>query len=132
MIFQQILKKAAADSRKLFLIDSLGALLSALLYGVVLANLESVFGMPPKILYGLSFMAGLYAIYSGICYFLNLKNWQPFLKIIALANLFHCHLTIGLVFFHFQKITLLGLLYFVGELILVVSLAIIEWKTASR
>lgn len=131
MMVQQIIRQAALNPRKLFLIDCLGALLSAILYGAVLAQLEDVFGMPPKVVYPLSILAGIYAIFSGSCYLLNLKNWKPFLRIIALANLLHCCLTIGLVVAYCQEITSLGLLYFAGELVIVVSLAIVELKTAS-
>lgn len=128
---QQIFQQAALNPRKLFLIDCLGALLSAVLYGAVLAQFEDTFGMPPKVLYTLSILAGVYAIFSGSCYLANLKKWEPFLRIIALANLLHCCLTIGLVVAYYQEITSLGLLYFAGELVIVTSLAIVELKTAS-
>ncbi len=131
MMFQQALKRIALNPKRLFLIDSLGALLSAILYSAVLARFESIFGMPQNVLYGLSFLAGAYAIYSCICYFSNLEKWRPYLKIIAIANLLHCCLTIGLVFSCYQKLTILGLCYFAGELIIVMSLAVVELKTIS-
>ncbi|MFT6964693.1 MAG: hypothetical protein ACJAWV_004435 [Flammeovirgaceae bacterium] len=37
------------DSRTLFLVDSLGALLSAIAYGFVLTEFETVFGIPKSI-----------------------------------------------------------------------------------
>ncbi len=130
-MFQQILKKIALNPRRIFLIDNLGALLSAILYSAVLARLESTFGMPQNVLYGLSFLACAYAIYSCTYYFANSKKWRPYLKIIAIANLLHCCLTVGLVFSYYQKLTILGMCYFAGELIIVMGLAVVELKTIS-
>jgi hypothetical protein len=49
------------------LIDSLGALLSALILGLVLTRWESVFGMPKRVLYFLAAIAAvfLYRDYPG-------------------------------------------------------------------
>lgn len=131
MIFQNILEKINRKPKILFLVDGYGALLSSLLYIAVLANFEEVFGMPRVEVYVLSFLAGLYAIYSFSCYHLKLKNWPLFMKVIAIANLLHCCLTIGLVIYYFDIITILGLIYFAGEVIIVVALAKLEYKTAA-
>jgi hypothetical protein len=117
--------------QNLFFIDSLGAALSATLYILVLARFENIFGMPQNTLYFLSLLATIYAAYSCLCYLINLENWKSYLKIIALANLVHCCLIIGLLFYFYQQLTFLGLLYFIGEIIIVSSLAIIELKTAT-
>ncbi len=131
MMIQQIFTQARLKPRRLFLIDSLGAMLSAVLYGGLLAQFQSTFGLPADIAYGLAVAAGAFAIYSGICYLLNLKKWQPYLKVIAVANLLHCGFTIGLAGIYYQEITLLGILYFSGEWLIVISLALVEWRTAS-
>lgn len=119
------------NPNKLFLTDSIGALLSALLLGLLLARLEDTFGMPQKVLYFLSCVAFIFSIYSFSCYLRKIENWRPYLKLIAMANLVYCCITIGLVIYFYQKLTLLGLVYFFAELIVVVILILIELKTAA-
>ena len=112
--------------------DSLGALLTAFLLGVVLANFESTFGMPRKILYILALIACLFAVYSFSCYSLVSKNHEPFLIAIALANLTYCGITLSLVVYYFEILTWLGVAYFLIEIIIVVSLSIVEIRVARR
>lgn len=130
MPFQQFLNKI--NPRKLFLIDSLGALLSAFLLGYVLVKFESTFGMPPKVLYILASIAGAFAVYSFVCFLGNLSNWRRFMRIIAIVNLLYCCLTLGLVIYLYQELSVLGVIYFVLEIIIIVLLAMVELKTASN
>ena len=60
------------------------------------------------------------------CYFWVRSHWRPFLKAIALANLTYCLLTTGLVVSFYQSLTILGILYFSGEMIVVGVLIYIE------
>jgi len=114
--------------KKLFKLDSIGALISAFLLGVVLVNMEKVFGMPSRILYFLALVACIFAVYS-FWHYRNIKeNWQAYLKAIALANLAYCCLTIGLLFYFRQQLTILGFLYFGMEVLVIVSLAVFELK----
>lgn len=126
--FSELLNKI--NPNKLFLIDSLGALLSAFMLGFVLVKLAPMFGMPPKTLYLLSFIACVLSIYSFLCFVSRIKNWRPFMKITAIANLVYCCLTLGLVIFLFEGLTVLGVTYFILELIIIVTLAIFELKFA--
>ena len=117
--------------KKLFLIDGLGAIISAFMLGIVLVNFENVFGMPKNILYLLSIIPCFFAVYSFYCYFKSLNNWRFYLKTIAIANLLYCLLTISLVIHLYEKPTFLGLIYFILELIVIGVLIIIELKTAT-
>ena len=101
--FQLILDKITSNPKKLFLIDSLGAVLTAFFLGVILVRFEDSFGMPITILYYLSSIACVYAIYSISCYILLGNNWRPYLKAIAIANLLYCCTTIVLVFYFYQN-----------------------------
>src|SRR5688572_684170 len=120
------------NHKKLLLIDCLGALLSAFLLGIVLVKFESGFGMPQNILYFLSTMACLFAMYSGISYFFLRKNHVAYLKFIAFANLMYCCLTLGLTVYFYKQLTALGLIYFTGEILVIVALAMIELRVASK
>lgn len=119
-------------SKKLFLIDGLGALLSAFLLGIVLIRFESSFGIPRNILYFLSLTACALATYSLTCYFLAKKIRKLHIKIIGWANFCYCCLTLGLLFYFYEKITALGIFYFLGEVAIIVTLAIVELRTAYK
>ncbi len=116
----------------LFLVDSLGALLSAFLLSQLLARFENVFGMPKNELYQLSIIASFFALYSLTCYLSKLENWKLYLKLIAIANLIYCIITIGMIIDQFYKITLLGLIYFALEITIIFTLAIFEFKVALK
>ncbi len=120
------------NPKKLFLIDSLGALLSAFLLGAVLVRFESAFGMPRKALNLLSIIACIFSIYSFMSYLLIKENWKPYLKIIAYANLIYCCLTIGFTLYFNSELTNWGLIYFLSEVAVIITLAIIEFKSASK
>ena len=122
-----LITQLAAHPKRLFLIDGLGAFLTAFMLGVVLSNFESSFGMPQKTLYFLSFLAGIFCFYSFCCYFFVSGNWRPFLKAIAVANTLYCCITLGLVFYYYQNLTLLGVVYFLGEIGVVMGLVVVEW-----
>jgi hypothetical protein len=123
-----IIDSLTSNSKRIFLIDGLGAMLSAFFLGVILVKFEDSFGMPRAILYALSSVACLFAIYSFCCYFFNFSHWQTYLKAIIVANTVYCCLTIGFVFFFYKSLTILGLIYFVLELIVMVVLIYIERK----
>lgn len=69
---------AKATINKLFLIDGIGALITALLLSQVLARYESVFGMPASLLYVLAGVAACFAVYSLTCYCGSKKAEPPF------------------------------------------------------
>jgi hypothetical protein len=116
--------------KTLFLIDAVGAMLSAFMLGVVLAAFENEIGMLNGTLYKLSILAVLFSIYSWICYLRMPVNWQLFMKIIGIVNLVYCGLTVFLCLVHFQEITFLGLMYFPLEVLILVFLALLELKTS--
>ena len=120
------------NPQKLFLIDGLGALLSAFLLGVILVKFENIFGMPRKTLYFLAFLPCVFAIYDLYSYLQTRKNQGLFLKIIATANLAYCFISIGAAFHHRQQLTSLGWIYFLFEILIIIVLVIIELKVAAR
>ncbi|MEO1417693.1 MAG: hypothetical protein AAFW00_20585 [Bacteroidota bacterium] len=118
--------------RNLFLLDGIGALVSAIMLGVVLVQFESFFGMPASVLQYLALAAGIFAVYSFSQYVRFPQNWIPYLRFIATVNLLYCAVTLALVLFLYGQLTYWGILYFVGEIILVVTLAVFELRTAKR
>lgn len=118
--------------KKLFLLDSLGGLLSAIMLGLVLTSMETAFGMPRKVLYPLAFIACAFSLYSFLCFWRFPEQWRPYLRLIAVANLSYGCLTLGLVMYWHQQLTPLGLLYFVLEMLVVTGLAVYEWRVAGH
>lgn len=115
--------------KQLFLVDGIGAIVTALLLSQVLARFEAVFGMPSEILYLLAGIAACFAIYSITCHLVVKENWRAFLKGIAIANTIYCLITLGLIIYLKNSITWWGIAYFFGEIIIVMTLVRIEWKT---
>ncbi|EZH74105.1 hypothetical protein ATO12_14620 [Aquimarina atlantica] len=132
MVFQQIIDKMTLHPKRLFLIDGLGALLSAFLLGVVLVKLENIFGIPATALYILAFLPCIFAIYDFYCYLSVKKNQRYFLTAIALMNLIYCFISIGIALQHLQKITVFGWGYILIEILILIALITIELKTASK
>lgn len=127
-----MLTKLKKHTRRIFLIDSIGALTTALLLGVVLPVFQKYIGMPLKVLYMLALIAVGFLIYSFTCYVLNPKNWRPFLQLIALANISYCFLSTILIILYYDELSLMGFMYFIGEICLVMIIGLIEMKLASR
>jgi len=132
MTSQSFIDKMAAKPSQMFLIDSLGAVLSAFLLGFVLVQLEYLIGMPKKELYFLALIACGFAVYSFLCYWRTPRNWRLFLKIIASSNLIYCFISIGLVVYHYEKLSDLGLLYFIIEFMILIIIATVEFKVATK
>ncbi len=116
--------------KNLFLLDSLGALLSAIMLRSVLTRYETFFGMPADVLYILAVIPCVFAFYSFLCFLIKTKKERLFLTIIAIANLLYCCLTTFYIIQLYQKLTLWGLFYFIAEIIVVVVLALYELKIA--
>ncbi len=118
--------------KKLFLIDAFGAILSAFLLGIVLVRFESLFGIPKNVLYFLAILPCFFAAYDILCYLKVDKSVGLFLKIIEYTNIIYCIISIGLTFYHFEHLTNLGWFYVLIEIIIVMTLAIIEIKAATK
>lgn len=98
--------------------------------GLILTRFESLFGIPRTALYILAILPIFFALYDFYCYWAVEKNLSGCLRRIAYVNLFYCGLSIGFAIYHSDKITYLGWAYILGELAIVISLAITELKVA--
>ncbi len=131
-MFDQLINWATTNPRKLFLIDGLGALLSAFLLGVVLVELEAVFGIPRPTLYVLALLPCFFAVYDFYCYRKKGADIGPFLKGIAIMNISYCLLSIGLAVYHYQRITYFGWAYILIEILIVMTLARLELRNSTK
>lgn len=118
--------------RHLFLLDGFGALLSAVLLGLVLVHFQPLIGMPTSLLYPLAAAASGFCLHSLGCAFYPPTNWRRSLLIVAIANLLYCLITLGLIISYSHQLRPLGWLYFLAEIAIVVPLAALEIAVARR
>ena len=114
--------------KRLFLIDGLGALVSAFLLGIVLVRFERLFGIPSGTLYFLAIWPGLFAMYDFYCYNAGKYKLGHLLQGISIMNFLYCGLSIGLALYHIKTIRGLGWLYILIEVLMVITLAMIELR----
>lgn len=132
MMKKNLIKILISNPKKLFLIDGVGAMLSAFLLAGVLPMFEDRIGLPLDMLYSLSILPFIYSLYSLSCSFFVTRNWKFFFRIIAIANLFYCCVTIVVMILFFPQLTFIGLIYFVLELIVVACLVAVEFSFGVR
>jgi len=120
------------NPKTMFLIDGIGAIVSAIMLGIVLPKLQHLIGMPTEVLYYLATAAIGFSIYSLTCFAMDPIRWPFFLKVIAYINLTYCAVSIGLVFYYYPQLSKLGIAYFAVEKIIVFYIAMIELKTAKQ
>jgi len=131
-MLQKLLDHFTLNPKQLFLIDGLGAVVSASLLGTIGYRFADTFGMPQWVLYFLAALPCLFIVYDMICYLKVHKNWAPYIKIVVFINLFYCFLSLGFMIYFYQELTTIGLIYFSLELLVVLILVNIEWKTSKR
>ena len=130
-IISYIINHLTGKPKRLFLIDSLGAMLTSFFLFVVLIDFDEYFGMPKTILTYLSAIAACFCIYSTACFFFLKEYWTPFIRGISIANLFYCILTMGLLIIYYPLLTIIGITYFLVEIAIICGLVYIELNVAT-
>jgi hypothetical protein len=108
-------------------VDGLGAALTAFMLGGILPIFIEYIGMPEYVLFSLSSIALTFAVYSLSCFFLNVENLRLFLAIIIFCNIMYCLLTAALMVLLRESLTVFGLIYFIGEQFVVMTLIVVEF-----
>lgn len=122
----------AEKQKTLFLIDTLGALLTAIFLFVIMRHFSRYFGMPKTGLACLWTTAVCFCIYSAAC-FLFLKGPRVFfIRIIGAANLLYCVLLIGLLIKFRHLLTIIGTAYFLIEIAIISALGYLELNVAKE
>jgi FtsH-binding integral membrane protein len=125
-----LIERLARSPRTLFLVDGVGALVTALVVGVVLPALGERIGMPRPVLRALALTAAVFAVYSLTCAATRPTRWPGYLRGIALANAGYCVVTAALLIRFNATLRVLDWLYFVGEIGVVCTLAAVELRVA--
>lgn len=133
-----LIEKITSNPKKIFLLDGIGALLTVFLLVAVVIPFNKDFGIPQSALYCLSVIACVFSIYSFCCAYIKSDQWPSLLRAISIANCVYCILTVILLINFTSTITLLGVAYFTGEIMIIMSLVSIElavvkkWKSGVR
>lgn len=114
------------NRRTIFLLDGLGALVSAFFLGVVLPAFSHWIGLPVPLLHALGGIAVGLSCYSLGCYALADPAKPGYLRRLIGFNLAYCVVTLVMTVVYFQSFTKLGLLYFYGEIVIILALVKLE------
>lgn len=128
----KIINHLTEKTDKLFLIDSLGAFLTAFFLFVIMRPFNEYFGMPKTILNNLSLTAICFWAYSTTCLVFHKGLSPTFITIIGCANLLYCVWIALLLIKYFNQLSNIGVLYFFIELVIIICLSLIELKVASE
>lgn len=124
---KHIMNISLIKGRTIFLVDAIGAFVSAISL-LVPYLFKEVFGMPQSILTIFITIAIAYSLYSITVYLSNTPKWKSYLLIIALLNIGYCLFTMYHVFNNMNTITLYGYLYFVSEILIILILSGFELR----
>jgi len=123
-----LIKGFGKNPRRLFVVDGVGAIISAFLLGIVLVRLESIFGIPPFALYILAAIPIFFAIYDVYSHEQPIQRSGSFLIRIAIMNFSYCLLSLGMAIYHSGSLTFLGWGYILIEIFIVCTIGFIELK----
>lgn len=119
------------DTRHMFLLDGLGAFLTATTVGIVFPMIQPWIGMPMVTLFALGWVAMLFAAYS-LGHYLGNHQWPGRLKLIMAGNSAYCLASAVLTVAHWQELTLLGRAYFIAEIIIVLGVVALEGRVLMK
>jgi len=120
----------AGNPKVLFLIDSLGAMLTAFFLLLILRNFNEYFGMPETILTYLAGIAACFCVYSICCFFFLTNYWSSFIYGIVVANLLYCVVTMALLIIYNAQLTIIGTIYFLLEIAIILGIVYVEFNVA--
>lgn len=116
--------------RQLLLVDGIGAVVSAFLWGVVGVRLAPWVGMPVPTMLLLALLPGMFAVYDFYHFSRRNQAVRVPLRRIAAMNVGYCGLSALLAIYHCETLTTWGWAYIGAELIIVLALARLEYRVA--
>lgn len=128
----EIINQLAQKPKILFLVDGIGAILTTVFLVVIMIYFNQYFGISKTTFSCLSLFAAFLCIYSTTCFFFLKDNWTFYIRIIGSANLLYCFLTLGLMIFNHDTVTIIGMVYFLVEMALIIGLVYIELSVVNE
>ena len=118
--------------RVMLQLDAAGALVSLLLLGVILPNVQEHLGVRTEVLYGLALWAGGCLLYDLLCLRLAPLTQPRWLGGTILANGLYCVISAVLIVAHIDALTALGMAFFLTDILVVMSIVAVEAWLMSR
>lgn len=131
-MMKKLISYFTKKQKTLFLIDSTGALMTAFSLFVVVRQFNEYFGMPKNELTYLSVFAVCLCIYSAACFLFLKTDLRPFIRLIGIANLIYCTWTSVLLIKYYPVLTIIGIIYFLIEIVIICTLSYVELNVAAR
>lgn len=128
--FKRIIGHFARVPGTLFLLDGLGAALTTFSLYFILRPYYDYMGIPPSPLTYLSGISLVYCAYSVSCYSLLEHHWTRYLRILSIANILYCFVTIAFLYSYYIELTPIACAYFLAEILIVGLLAYLELRVA--
>ncbi len=119
-----------SNPRRLFIVDGVGAVVSSFMLGIVLVLLNSYIGIPKKALFFLAVFPVIFGLVDLYAYKQSAERWPALLKGIAIGNLMYCFVSVACACLHWESIKPLGWIYLVLEILILIVLLRVEFKTA--
>lgn len=129
-MINKIIIQCSRNPKMLFVVDTIGALLSSIFLFIIAKKFSLNFGVSETVWTKLSLIALLIAFYSALCSLGVKYRWMPFLISISVINTVYCALTIGVLIYHWSGLTVLGITYLSAEIAVILLLAFFEFNTA--
>ena len=126
----KLLRYLATHPKSIYLIDGAGALLTAIMLGLVLPRFERLLGIPTSVLHTLAFIPLFIIVYDIYCYRSSHHQDRHLLRIVALVNIIYCVISVSLAIYHRDAVTTWGYLYIGGEILVILVLVLIELQLA--
>lgn len=115
--------------RRMFLIDGLGALFSALMTGAVLPQIQFLIGLPHPWFTWLALPAIALACYSMGMFLSKNGDSRSRLLPVILGNCLYCLFTAVIIFYYRQELKLTGYFYFISEIMVIGLIVWLEIRT---
>jgi hypothetical protein len=111
--------------KNIFLLDGSGAVLSAVVTGLLLPSFSGLLGLAPNAFYSLAVFPLIYAVYSFSCFFLVNQKKPWMLLTIIVANLFYCVVSASVLLLS-KTITSWGRGLLVMEIVVIIAVVAFE------
>ena len=122
---------SSLEAKDIFLLDGSGAVISAILTGIIMPIFYAHIGLPIWLMHSLAIIPILYAIFSISCYLL-VKEYKPWMfKAIITANLLYCIITFALIV-GYRGLSVLGKTVLFLEILTVIGVVLLEFRVYKK
>lgn len=125
---RSVLSLLYTGSRQLFAVDAAGAFLTIILLLGVVRPLHQWMGLPPFVPVLLACIAVGLLVASGSCYLWVRQRLPVWYTAIGLGNVAYCLIAVTVLATCCPAITIWGVLWFAGELLIILALAAVELR----